>query len=505
MAWTATATWSGVAVIGTDGSLRVQAAAPRGGLVGRRQGRQGPGRAPRPRPVHRDHPGATIANARSNVRRRCRVTAPDPEPASPADAVGAREPILHVDMDAFFASVEQRDDPDLRGRPVVVGGAGGRGVVAAASYEARRFGIRSAMPMVQARRRCPDLVIAPHRFEVYRDVSRAVMAILQDVTPAVEPLSVDEAFLDVRGAIRLFGSPVTIGASIRRRIRDELDLPCSVGVGPTKSVAKLLSAKAKPDGLLHWPADEVVARLRPLPVSDLWGAGPRTVERLETYGFRTVGQLADTDLRTLQRVVGDAAGAHLHALANGRDPRSVTPHEPARSISAETTFDVDVDDPDQLDRVLLRLGEKVGRRLRHAEVAGRTVTLKVRFASFETVTRSRTLAEATDRTHDVVGAARALLAGLRLERARVRLLGVGVSNLADGDAARQLALDAPAAAAAPWSDHRWEDVDRVADEVAERFRDVGVSFASLLDDDDREGPWASREDVDDVRPHRDPG
>ncbi|MEX1164220.1 MAG: DNA polymerase IV [Nitriliruptor sp.] len=416
-----------------------------------------------------------------------------------------REPILHVDMDAFFASVEQRDDPDLRGKPVVVGGAGGRGVVAAASYEARRFGIRSAMPMVQARRRCPDLLIAPHRFEAYRDASRAVMAILRDVTPAVEPLSLDEAFLDVRGAVRLFGDPETIGHGIRRRVRDELELPISVGIGPTKSVAKLLSARAKPDGLLRWPADEVQDRLRPLPISDLWGAGPKTVERLTTYGFRTIGQLADTDRRTLQRVVGDATGAHLHALARGHDPRSVTPHEPARSISAERTFDHDLDDPDDLQRHLLRLVEKVARRLRQARVSGRTVTLKVRFASFETVTRSITLSEPTDRTHDVLVAARGLLDGLRLERVRVRLIGVGVSNLGDGDASRQLTLDAPdvAAAEVPWGDRRWEDVDRVADAVADRFGDVGVSFAVLLDDEHEDQPYATKHEVRETADGRD--
>jgi DNA polymerase-4 len=410
------------------------------------------------------------------------------------------EPVLHVDMDAFFAAVEQRDDPSLRGKPVVVGGAGGRGVVAAASYESRRFGIHSAMPMVQARRRCPDLVIAPHRFEAYREASRQVMAILHDVTPRVEPLSLDEAFLDVRGAVRLFGDPVTIGHRIRATVRGQLDLPCSVGVGPTKSVAKLLSARAKPDGLLHWPAAEVADRLRPLPVGDLWGAGPKTVEKLTTYGFRTVGQLADTDRRTVQRLVGEATGTHLHALARGQDPRQVTPHEPARSISAERTFEVDLDDPDELHRHLLWLVEKVGRRLRRAEVAGRTVTLKVRLAPFETVTRSRTLAAPTDRTQDVLHAARELLAGLRLERARVRLLGVGVSNLGDGDTARQLSLDAPVATVGevPWHDRRWEDVDRVADAVADRFGDVGVSFAVLLDDDRDAGPWGSSDDVADV-------
>ncbi|MFA9428961.1 DNA polymerase IV [Egicoccus sp. AB-alg2] len=402
------------------------------------------------------------------------------------------EPILHVDMDAFYASVEQRDDPGLRGRPVVVGGAGGRGVVAAASYEARRFGVRSAMPMVRARRLCPDLVVAAPRFDVYRDVSREVMTILQSYTPLVEPLSLDEAFLDVSGAVRLFGPPVEIARHIRADVRRRLDLPCSVGIGPTKSVAKLLSAKAKPDGLLHWPGDEVRRRLRPLPVAELWGAGPKTVERLTAYGFTTVGQLADADLRTLQRVVGDVAGNNLHRLARGEDPRSVTPVQPTKSVSAEQTYDEDIDDPDVLRRQLLRLCEKVGRRLRKAGLSGRTITLKVRFGSFETVTRSSTLPAPTDRTHDLVTVATDLLDGLRLERARVRLLGVGVSNLGDGDAARQLALDAPkelfpadATDAQPgWGDRRWEDVERVADSVAERFRGIGVSYAALLDEDE---------------------
>jgi DNA polymerase IV len=407
------------------------------------------------------------------------------------------EPILHVDMDAFYASVEQLDDPSLRGRPVVVGAAGGRGVVAAASYEARVFGVYSAMPMVRARRLCPDLVIVGGRFERYREVSRAVMGILRDVTPLIEPLSLDEAFLDVSGSVRLFGDPPAIGEQIRTRVRDEMTLPCSVGVGPTKSIAKLLSGKAKPDGLAHWPIDEVVARLRPLPVKDLFGAGPKTVERLESFGYHTVGQLADADLPTLRRVIGQAMGNHLHALARGVDPRRVTPGEAARSVSAERTFTDDLDDPDELRTQVLRLAEKVGRRLRQSGTAGRTVTLKVRFASFETVTRSSTLMAPTDRTRDIVTLAVGLLDGLRLERARVRLLGVGVSNLGEGDAARQLTLGgdedvAQETVLAPTlGDPRWERLDRVADSVADRFGTANVSYASLLDE---------IEDPDDVAP-----
>ena len=387
------------------------------------------------------------------------------------------EPILHADMDAFYASVEQRDDPSLRGRPVVVGGAGNRGVVAAASYESRRYGVHSAMPMVRARRLCPDLVVVPSRFDVYRAVSRQVMEVFRSFTPLVEALSLDEAFLDIGGAVRLFGPPPEIARQVRQRVRDETDLPCSIGIGPTKFVAKLLSDRAKPDGVAHWPAAEVPARLAPLPIGDLWGAGPKTVQRLEGYGFRTIGQLAEADLRTLTRIVGDAVGGQLHRLSRGIDDRRVTPHEPAKSVSAEETYDEDIDDRDVLERRLLKLCEKVGRRLRRSDLAGRTITLKVRFASFDTVTRSVTLDQPTDRTHDLSDVVHDLFDALRLERARVRLLGVGVSNLTEGEAARQLTLDA---------DGRWEDVERVADQVAERFSGVGVSYASLLDDEDRD-------------------
>ncbi len=385
------------------------------------------------------------------------------------------EPILHVDMDAFYASVEQRDDPTLRGRPVVVGGGGDRAVVAAASYEARAFGIRSAMPMVRARRLCADLVVVPPRFDAYRDVSDAVFAIFRDVTPLVQPLSLDEAFLDVGGAVRLFGDPVEIGHAIRARVRADLDLPCSVGVAPTMSVAKLLSAEAKPDGLRVLRADEVLDHLRPLPVGALWGAGPRTCARLEEYGLTTVGQVADADPRTLARVVGDAVAIHLRTLAQGRDHRRVTTSEPTKSISASTTFDEDVDDPEVLHRRVLRLAGGVGRRMRRAGHAARTVTLTVRFANFDTITRSTTVPDATDRTKDVADLAAALLDALHLERVRVRLVGVGVSNLVEGSAARQLRFDV---------DPRWEAVEQVADQVAARFDDVRVAPAVLLDDDD---------------------
>lgn len=387
------------------------------------------------------------------------------------------EPILHADMDAFYASVEQRDDPRLLGRPIVVGGASGRGVVAAASYEARRFGIRSAMPMVRARRLCADLVVVGPRFDVYRDVSRAVMGIFTSFTPLVEPLSLDEAFLDVGGAVRLFGSPAHIARSIRGRVREELDLAVSVGVAPTKSLAKLCSDHAKPDGVFHLPADQVTSFLRPRPIAHLWGAGPKTVERLTDYGLRTIGDLADCEVGLLVRLLGADRGRALHDLAHGRDPRRVIPHEPARSVSNETTFEQDVDDPAELHRVLLRLSAKVGSRLRGADLSGRTITLKLRFANFSTITRSTTLAVPTSASRTIATEAGGLLDALRLERVRVRLIGVGVTNLASGDAAHQLLLD---------TDERWTNLDEVGDAVRARFDGMDVTFASLLDDDEVE-------------------
>jgi DNA polymerase-4 len=389
-------------------------------------------------------------------------------------AEGVAEPILHVDMDAFFASVEQRDEPSLRGRPVAVGGGGDRAVVAAASYEARRFGVRSAMPMVRARRLCPDLVVMPPRFDAYREVSEAVFSLFRDFTPLVQPLSIDEAFLDVSGAVKLFGDPVTIGHAIRARVREVVNLPCSVGIGPTLSVAKLLSGKAKPDGLKILRIDEVEAALRPLPVSDLWGAGPKTCEKLTDYGFTTVGQIADADPRTLRRVVGTAVADHLQQLALGRDVRKVTTSEPTKSVSASATFEEDVDDPDVLHRRLMKLAETVGRRMRTAGHAGRTVHLTVRFASFDTITRSTTMPLPTDSTRDITDLALAMLDGLRLERIRIRLLGVGVSNIVEGSTARQMALD---------TDPRWASVESTADAVADRFPDLRLQPASLLEDD----------------------
>ena len=381
-------------------------------------------------------------------------------------------PILHVDMDAFYASVELRRRPELRGRPLIVGG-GARGVVLSATYEARAAGVRSAMPMRRARRLCPQAVVVPPRSADYAEVSAGVMAVFRSVTPLVEPLSLDEAFLDVSGAGRRLGRPAWIGEWLRARIADEQGIACSVGVAPTKFLAKLASSAAKPDGLLVVPADGVAGFLYPLPVSALWGVGERTAEQLRRLGLRTVGDLAAQPPAALRRALGEAAGSHLHELAHGRDPRRVTPDEPDKSVGAEETFDTDVDDHEVVHRELLRLAERTAGRLRAAGQAGRTVSIKVRFADFSTVTRARTLPAPTDAGHEVYATARALYAGLELDRPRIRLVGVRVEGIAPaGDTARQLELGA--------RDRGWRDADRAVDRAAERFGTGAVRPAALL-------------------------
>ncbi len=383
------------------------------------------------------------------------------------------EPILHVDMDAFYASVEVRRDPALAGRPVLVGGAGGRGVVASASYEARAYGVSSAMPMARALRLCPHAVVVSPDFAAYAEASDAIREVFLAATPLVEPLALDEAFLDVGGSIRLLGSPATVGAWIRRRIHDELGLPASVGVAPNKHLAKLCSRRAKPDGLLHLRAGDVEAFLRPMAVGELWGVGEATATRLVRFGLRTVGDVAETAPPTLARIVGPAAARSLAQLSRGEDPRPVVPHEAAKGISNEETFERDVDDPAVLRTELLRLCESVARRLRRARVAGRTVTLKLRYASFQTITRSRTLASPTDEATALHREVTDLLDGLRLERVRVRLVGVGVTNLVGVGAARQLGL---------LDDDRWSRAERAADVARGRFGGAAVTRGALLDD-----------------------
>ncbi len=371
--------------------------------------------------------------------------------------------ILHVDMDAFYASVELVTRPELRGKPVIVGG-GQRGVVLSATYEARALGVHSAMPMSRARRTAPDAVIIEPHHERYAEVSAGVMAIFASITPLVEPLSLDEAFLDVSGALRRLGPPASIAELIRARVYDEQRITCSVGVAPTKFIAKLASTQAKPDGMLIVPTDRIVGFLHPLPVGALWGVGERTEERLLSLGLRTVGDLAHTPVDTLVRALGPASGQRLHDLAWGRDDREVVPDVAEKSIGNEETFARDVDDPQIIAREILRLAQKVAARVRRQGLRGRTVVLKVRFADFTTLTRSRTLDSPTDVGQVIYQTATDLYAALRLQRARIRLVGVRLEGLIDEEAvAEQLLFDDGATVSA---------VDRRAAEVAaDRLRD----------------------------------
>ena len=380
--------------------------------------------------------------------------------------------VLHVDMDAFYASVEVRRRPELRGKPVIVGGPGNRAVVSSASYEARRYGVRSAMPGALARRLCPHAVFLPPDFAAYAEASRAIMAIFRDVTPLVEPLSLDEAFLDVAGAVRLFGRPAEIARLIRRRIATEQHLPCSVGVAPTKFLAKLASTRAKPDGLLVVPADLTLEFLHPLPVDALWGVGERTAQVLRRLGLRRVRDVAHAPVGMLRRALGDAAATHLHELAWGRDPRRVTPERVEKSIGAETTFESDVAEPEVIRRTLLALAGTVARRLRDAGQLGRTVAIKVRLADFRTVNRSRTLSAPTDVSREIFQVAWALFEALR-PGDRIRLVGVRIEGLVPVEKApQQLVLGAP--------ERGWRDAERAADAATDRFGRTAVRPASLL-------------------------
>ncbi|WP_106398505.1 DNA polymerase IV [Actinocorallia populi] len=405
------------------------------------------------------------------MSRKQQLDRPGPQPGPPADDTGC--PILHVDMDAFFVSVELLERPELRGRPVLVGGLGGRGVVAAASYEARRFGVHSAMPMSRALRACPHAVVLEPAHGKYSAASRRVMEIFRSFTPLVEPLALDEAFLDVAGARGLFGRPAEIAAAIRRRVAGELGLTCSVGVAPTKFLAKLASTRCKPDGLLVVPAQGVLEFLHPLPVAALWGVGERTEERLRRLGLRTVGELARIPSETLRRHLGAAQGTHLHELAWGRDPRQVRPDGPDKSVGAEETFEVDVAEPERVHRELLGLAEKVGARLRAGGNRGRTVSIKLREPDFSTITRSRTLPEATDVSRVIYITARELYEASGLERVPLRLIGVRVENLAGaGPETRQLALDEP--------EHGWREAEQAIDEAARRFGRGAIRPAALI-------------------------
>ena len=397
-----------------------------------------------------------------------------PPPCSgegPPDDTGCT--VLHVDMDAFYANASLLARPDLRGTPVIIGGAGNRGVVLSATYEARAFGVTSAMPMGRARRLCPQASVLPPDHALYSKISDAVMETFAAITPIVEPLSLDEAFLDVAGAVRRLGTPASIAQLIRDTVHDEQGVTCSVGVAPSKFVAKLASSLCKPDGLLIVPVAEVVTFVQQLPVGALWGVGEKTEEHLARLGLATVADIAHTPEATLRRALGDATGAHLHDLAWGRDPRRVEPIHRERSIGADETFPVDVDDAAYIHRELLRLSDKTARRMRAAGLTGRTVSIKVRFADFTTITRSRTLRDPTDVSREVYAAALALYDALGLQRARLRLVGVRVEGLIPADRASvQPALDDP--------EFGWRDADRAVDRATARFGSGIVRPASLI-------------------------
>ncbi|MDH4112383.1 MAG: DNA polymerase IV [Actinomycetota bacterium] len=381
------------------------------------------------------------------------------------------EPMLHVDLDAFYASVEVLKDPSLAGRPVIVGGVGGRGVVSSASYEAREYGVRSAMPTVRARRICPDGVFVPPDFEAYKAHSNRFREVLLAHTPLVEPISLDEAFLDVGGATMLFGDPPNIAARIRAEVEREVGVTCSVGVASTKFVAKLASDHCKPNGMLVVPADGVLAFLGPLPVGRLWGVGKKTGDVLSRLAVRTISDLAATPEPILARLLGAQHATHLSQLAQGIDDRGVVPYEAPKSVGNEETFEHDVDDDETLLRELLALSGNVASRLRADGYRARTVTMKVRLATFTTLTRSKTMADATDVGADLYRAVADLYKALPGQRRRVRLLGVQATGLVPAGA-EQLAL---------LRGERWGDVERAIDRIEQRFGSGSAMPASLLD------------------------
>ena len=399
--------------------------------------------------------------------------------------------ILHVDMDAFFVGVELLDRPELVGRPVVVGGTGGRGVVAAASYEARAFGVHSAMPTSIARRRCPHAVFLPGRHARYAEASAEVMAMFRDLTPLVEPLSLDEAFLDVTGRVRALGPAAAIAADLRQRVVDSTGLWCSVGVATSKFIAKLGSKRAKPEatpsgprrgsGVFEVHPGQERAFLDPLPLQELWGVGPATLARLQRLGLRTVGDLTGVPPEAVRAAVGTAHGDHLLSLAHASDDRPVVPDAQVKSVSHEETFAVDLVDPDDLHRVVVRLADAVGARLREAATAGRTVQIKVRDPGFATVTRSSTLEGATADGRRIAAVAQRLLDGVDTS-AGVRLLGVGVHGLGPPAPLQlSLALDDASGSGEP-DELDAAETDRVVDDIRRRFGRSAIGPAVLLAD-----------------------
>jgi DNA polymerase-4 len=396
------------------------------------------------------------------------------------------EHIAHVDMDAFFVEVERQRRPGLRRVPVVVAGLGGRGVVSSASYEARRSGVTSGMPTAQARRLCPQARFLAPDHGAYGDASRRVLEVLGSFSPVVEQISVDEAFLEIGGLRLRYSSPQAVGQAIRSGVRERTGLPASVGLASSKLIAKLASRAAKPDGLRLVPAGGEEAFLHPLPVRELWGVGEATYARLEELGVATIGELAALPRQVLQRRLGKTMGSHLSDLARGRDDRPVAPAGPAKSLSVEDTYPADLAGRPALEAQLLGLADRLASRLRRAGVAGHTVALKVRFADFSTISRSRRQPGPVDTAHDLYRAALALLDRAEVGARPVRLLGLGVEGLEEGASSRQLGLEA----------RPWKELETAVDRVRDRFGREAVGPARLSDGRRRRRePWENMEEI----------
>ncbi|MDO7881906.1 DNA polymerase IV [Antiquaquibacter soli] len=400
------------------------------------------------------------------------------------DVDSTSAPILHVDMDAFFASVELLDHPELVGKPVIVGHDSPRSIVTAATYEARKFGVNSALPMAIALRRCPQAIILEPHYDRYQHYSKQVFAICDELTPAVERLGIDEAFLDVSGARTVFGSPLQVAQLLRRRVRAETGLICSVGAAATKFVAKVASGMSKPDGLLVIPAEGTVDFLHPLPIAKLWGVGAKSEELLRSRGFHTIGDLASTPVEQLVRLLGDSAGRRLFELAWGRDPRRVEGGAEEKSVGHEMTFSTDVTDASVIHRELLRMANMVAVRLRRHGVRARTVVLKLRFEDFTTITRSRTIAEPTDLGRQIYDEVRDIYDSLRTDRP-VRLVGVRAEHLLDPDGLLPALWD---------ESEGWRDAENVMDAASERFGRGAVTPARLLGHRPHERPRLGQRD-----------
>jgi DNA polymerase-4 len=385
--------------------------------------------------------------------------------------------ILHIDMDAFYASVEERDDPKLKGKAVVVG-VGKRGVVSAANYEARKFGIRAAMPIYKAKALAPHAVFIAPNMARYTEVSEQVMAIFRDVTPYVEPISLDEAFLDVTGARRLLGSGQEIADQIRKRVEKDLGITCSVGIAHNKFIAKIASGHCKPNGVLEVDPDKMLEFLHPLAANEIWGVGPKTNELLEKMGLFTIADIANTPRSTLIRVLGQASGASLYELAWGRDYRDVITEHAEKSISASQTFDVDLYQPEEILKEFLRLTEKSADRMRAKGLATNTISIKVRFADFKTISRSRTLDLPTTGTQEIFEVAKSLYLGLELDRVLVRLVGVSLDSLVENDDVTQMVLGERTSS--------WQQADRAIDRVKAKFGRSSLRPARLVDDKDED-------------------